>query len=110
LLSYDLWPAAYSAEGRPLLLSVTPIDGDFALLRYFRAIGFGEEQSNARYLMTEVLAERLVAQGVRYLIDGAFVSELPDRLRHFQQMIGYHTARIYLTRSERAGLLGAKLR
>ena len=30
LLSYELWLAAYSAEGRPLLLSVTPVDGDFA--------------------------------------------------------------------------------
>jgi hypothetical protein len=101
LLNYDLWLAAYSSEGRPLLLSVTPVDGDFALLRYFRTIGSGEGQSNARYLMTAVLAERLVAQGVRYLIDGSFVSELPYGLRHFQQMIGYHTVRIYLARSRR---------
>lgn len=106
-LNYDLWLAAYSAEGRPLLVSVTPVDGDFALLRYFRTIGSGEEQSTARYLMTEVLVDRLVAHGVRYLVDGTFASKLPDGLRKFQQMIGFQTARIYIARSRRAELPSA---
>lgn len=100
LLNYGLWLAAYSADGRPLLLSVIPVDGDFALLRYFRTIGWGEEQSNARYLMTEILVERLAARGIRYLIDGTFTSKLPDGLRQFQQMVGFHSVRIYLARSK----------
>ena len=57
LLKYKLWLVAYSAGERPLLLSVTPIDGDFAFLSYFRTLGNGDEYSNARYMMTEVLVD-----------------------------------------------------
>lgn len=60
LLGYELWLAAYSAEGRPLLLSVTPVDGEWALLYYFRTLTTGEEASNARYLMTQVLVKDLI--------------------------------------------------
>ncbi len=52
------------------MLSVTPIDGEFALLGHFRTIGSGDEQSDARYLMTDVLVEQLVDRGVRFLADG----------------------------------------
>lgn len=94
LLSYGLWLAAYSAEGHPLLLSVTPIDGEIALLRYFRTLGGGEEQSNARYLMTEVLVEHLVNRGARYLVDGLFPAWLPNGLRHYQRMVGFRIVRL----------------
>src|SRR6266568_1559402 len=63
LLTYKLWLVAYAADGRPLLLSVTPVDGETGLIRYFRTLGVGEEQSNARYLMTKVLVERLSSLG-----------------------------------------------
>jgi hypothetical protein len=98
LLGYGLWLAAYSADGRPLLLSVTPVDGDFAFLRHFRTLGDGEEESNARYLMTEVLAEHLVSRTVRYLLDCSFPDWLPEGLRHFQRMIGYEIVRIRFAR------------
>ena len=98
LLSYELWLAAYSADGRPLLLSVTPVDGDFAYLRYFRTLGDGEEESNARYLMTDVLAEHLVSRSARYLLDCAFPAWQHEGLRHFQRMIGYEIVRIRVAR------------
>jgi hypothetical protein len=101
LLSYELWLAAYSAEGRPLLLSVTPVDGEFAFLRCFRTLGCGEQESDARYLMTEVLAEHLVSRKVRYLLDCAFPASLPEGLRHFQRMIGYGIVRIRVARPRR---------
>jgi len=103
LLSYKLWLAAYSAEGRPLLLSVTPVDGDFAYLRYFRTLGDGEEESNARYLMTDVLAEQLVSRRARYLLDCAFPAWQYEGLRHFQRMIGYEVVRIRVARPSPSG-------
>jgi len=104
LLSYRLWLVARAADGRPLLLSVTPVDGELALLRYFRTLGTGHEQSHARYLMTEVLAERLVCLGVRYLVDGSNLSWLPDGLRHFQRMVGFRIVRLRIARSGRSSL------
>jgi hypothetical protein len=96
LLGYRLWLAAFSADGRPLLLCVAPIDGELALLRYFRTLGTGEEQSNARYFMTEVLVERLVRLGVRYLFDGMSPFWLPNGLRHFQRMLGFRIVRVHI--------------
>ncbi|MBV8994901.1 MAG: hypothetical protein JO287_14680 [Pseudonocardiales bacterium] len=105
LLRYQLWLAAYSAENRPLLLSVTPVDGELAALAYFRTIGAGEEQSNARYLMTEILVEHLVGCGVHYLLDGGGLA-IPNGSRHFQRMLGFRIVRIYITRSGPASLGG----
>jgi hypothetical protein len=102
LLGCRLWLAAYSAEGRPLLLSVTPVDGELAALGYFRTIGFGEEQSNARYLMTDVLVEHLVGCGVRFLLDGGSPA-IPNGSRHFQRMLGFRIVRVRIARSGRAG-------
>jgi hypothetical protein len=101
MLSYEFWLAAYSADDRPLLLSVTPVDGEFAFIRYFRTIGSGDEQSNARYLMTQVLVEYLVRRKVRYLVDGGFSPVLPDGLRQFQRMLGFRIARIRIGRPGR---------
>lgn len=94
LLNYGLWLVAYSADDRPLLLCVAPIDGEWALLRYFRTLGAGQEFSDARYLMTEVLVEQLVAAGVRYLADSKSPFNLTNGLRHFQRMLGYRTFRV----------------
>jgi membrane-associated phospholipid phosphatase len=98
LLSHQLWLVAYSADDNPLLLSVTPVDGELAQLGHFRTIGFGEEQSDARYLMTEVLVEHLVDRGVRYLVDGGSLAK-PNGIRHFQRMLGFHIVRIRVARS-----------
>ena len=101
LLDYRLWLVARAADGRPLLLSVTPVDGELALVRYFRTLGWGEEQSHARYFMTEVLVERLVSLGVRYLVDGSNLFWLPNGVRHFQRMTGFHIVRIRVARRRR---------
>ncbi len=102
LFSYELWLAAYSADGRPLLLCVTPIDGEFALLKYFRALGAGDEFSGARYLMTEVLVDHLVDRGVKYLIEGGSLA-IPNGLRHFQRMLGFHFVRTRIVSPAGAG-------
>jgi hypothetical protein len=106
LLEHRLWLVAYSADGNPLLLSVTPIDGEVALLGHFRTIGTGPEQSDARYLMTEVLVEELVSRGVRYLVDGGSLA-IPNGIRHFQRMLGFRIVRIRVSRSPRSSRLGA---
>jgi hypothetical protein len=98
LLDYGLWLVAFSAEARPLLLCVTPVDGDWAVLRYFRTFGAGDEQSNARYLMTRVLVEHLSARGVRFLADTSSPVGLQNGLRHFQRMLGFRLYRVQLGR------------
>jgi hypothetical protein len=94
LLAHRLWLVAFSADGRPLLLSVTPYDGEWAWLRHFRTIGSGDAQSLARYLMTQVLAEELVGRGVRVLLDAREPAGLPNGLRHFQRMVGFRIVRV----------------
>jgi membrane-associated phospholipid phosphatase len=100
LLEHKLWLVAYSANGDPILLSVTPIDGELALLGHFRTIGSGEEQSDARYLMTDVLVEHLVGRHVRYLVDAGSLA-IPNGIRHFQRMLGFHIVRIRISHSRR---------
>jgi len=102
LLRYRLWLAAYSADGRPLLLSVTPVEREWALLYYFHSLAAGEEASNARYLMTQVLVEHLIALGVRYLIDPASPLGLTNGLRHYQRMLGFRLVRFHLAPCRRS--------
>jgi hypothetical protein len=94
LLDHDLWLAAFAADGRPLLLSVTPTDGEWGQLRYFRTLGSGPEYSDTRYLMTQVLVEELARLGVRNLVEGTHPLELPNGLRHFQRMVGFRLTRV----------------
>lgn len=96
LLDYPLWLAAYDAQDRPVHLSVTPVDGDWATLTYFRTLGGGPDQSDARYLMTQVLVERLVGLGVHYLADVSSPAHLSNGCRHFQRMLGFRIARVSL--------------
>lgn len=106
LLDYAVWLAAYADDGRPLLLSVTPVDDEWAVLRYFRTLGGGEEHSNARYLMTQVLVDHLVGLGVRYLADASSPVGLPNGLRHFQRMLGFRIYRVMIASSEPGGPAG----
>jgi hypothetical protein len=101
LLDYDLWLLAVSRDGEPLLLSVTPTDGEWALLRWFRTLGQGDEYSNSRYLMSKALVEALSARGVRYLVDTYPPRRLPNGLRHFQRMVGFRTVRARVARPQR---------
>ena len=97
LLKYRLWLVAYSRDDQPILLSVTPVDGEWALLSYFVTLGTGPEHSNARYLMTQVLVENLIGAGVRYLTDESSPIKLRSGLRHFQRMLGFRIFRVSLT-------------
>jgi hypothetical protein len=96
LPDYRLWLVARASDGRPLMLSVTPYDGEWALLRHFRTLGTGREYSDTRYLMTQVLVERLSSLGVRHLANHAVPFDLPKGLRHFQKMVGWEIVRVRL--------------
>jgi hypothetical protein len=99
LLQYRLWLVACAKDGAPILLSVTPHDGAWASLRYFRTLSAHEDASAARYWMTDVLVEHLANAGVRYLIDAAVPHWLPNGLRHFQRMLGFRLVRLRVTRT-----------
>jgi hypothetical protein len=94
LLSYGLWLVAYREPDESLLLCVAPVDREWATLRHYRTIGQGDAQTEARYLLMEVLVEELVARGVRYLLDGRAPAGLPNGLRHFQRMVGFRIHRV----------------
>ena len=94
LLDHALWLAASGPDGTPVLLSVTPTDGEWAQLRYFRTLGSSRLHSDARYLMTQVLVETLSRRGVRHLVEGTHPAELSNGLRHFQRMVGFRLARV----------------
>ena len=94
LIDYGLWMAAYDADDRAIALAVTPIAGEWATLRYFRTLHAGDASSDARYLLTEGVAEELGARGVRHLIDTARPHWLPNGLRHFQRMVGFRLVRV----------------
>lgn len=93
LQSVDLWIAAYVGD-RPVMLSVTPVDGEWSLLRYFRTLEDTEAASNARYLLTEAVADTLAARGVRYLCDAVSPFRLPRGLLHFSRMVGFRLIRV----------------
>jgi hypothetical protein len=96
LLEYGLWLGAYDADGRPIMLAVIPYSGEFGILRYFRTLEPGRASSDARYLMTDAVAEELARRGVRYLIDTARPHWLQNGLRHFQRMVGFRLVRLRL--------------
>lgn len=94
LLDYDTWFAAYDEHGRPIALAVTPIAGEWATLRYFRTLQTGQAASDARYYLTQAVAEELCSRGVRHLVDTARPHWLPNGLRHFQRMVGFRLVRV----------------
>lgn len=96
LLDHDLWLVAFDADGTPLLLSVTPVDGELATLRYFRTLGSGPAHSDSRYLMTHALVAELSRRGVRWLLDTDPPGMQKNGLRHFQRMVGFRYARVRL--------------
>ena len=100
MLAYGLWLVAHSDDGRPLVLSVTAVDGEWSLLRHFCALGDGPEYSNARYLLTQILVEQLAEVGVRYLADAVSPAYLPNGLRSFQRTLGFRIVRVRLPSME----------
>jgi hypothetical protein len=89
LLDHPLWLAAYSSTGQPLLLSVTAIDDDVAVLAYFRVLGTGIEHTKSRYYMMPVLVNQLSRLRVRHLLDEGSPVNLPDGLRQYQRSVGF---------------------
>jgi hypothetical protein len=98
LLDHDLWLVARDADGEALLLSVTPIDGELATLRYFRTLGHGPAHSDGRYLATAALVETLSRRGVRWLLDTEPPGSQTNGLRQFQRMVGFGYVRFRLAR------------
>jgi hypothetical protein len=107
LLTHDLWLVALDRDGTPILLSVTPVDGDIGTLRYFRTLGSGPAHSDARYLMTSVLVTELAQRGVRWLLDTEPPGAQTNGLRHFQRMVGFRYARVRLLRRSPTRLAAA---
>jgi hypothetical protein len=93
LFEVGLWMAAFQ-DDRPLLLTVIPVDGEFATLRFFRTMESGPAASSARYLVTGVLAEELAGRGVRYLCDTVNPLRQEPGLLHFARMVGFRMARV----------------
>lgn len=93
LLDIDLWIVACSRSGTPLVLSVTPVGGNSAALRYFRTLEASEDATLARYLLTAHLVEELRLREVRYLVDIVRPDKLNSGLRHFASMVGFTVAR-----------------
>jgi hypothetical protein len=94
LTVHPLWLAAYGDDDRPILVSITPTDGQWAILQYFRILEDSPEASSARYLLTKVLAEHLIVRGVRYLADNASPMGINNGLRHYQRMLGFRIVRV----------------
>ncbi|MBJ7357677.1 hypothetical protein [Nocardioides sp.] len=109
LLDHDLWLVAVDAAGTPILLSVTPVDGEIATLRYFRTLGSGPAHSDSRYLMTHALVTELAHRGVRWLLDTEPPGAQTNGLRHFQRMVGFRYARVRLRRGGAGRLAAAAL-
>jgi hypothetical protein len=96
LLDIDHWMVAHSRDGTPLVLSVTPIGGNCAALRYFRTLEASDEATLARYLLTAHLVEELRQREVAYLVDIAPPHDLTSGIRHFASMVGFTVARATL--------------
>lgn len=94
LRNHDLWIVAEDDTGHPLLLAVAAIDGDFAVLRYFRTLGDGEKHTLSRYLAHHALVEGLADRGVRWLLDTTPPAAQTNGVRLFQRIIGYRHVRI----------------
>ena len=97
LLSSDLWLAAWQ-DDKPLLLSVTAVDGDWAMMRYFCSFDDTRTGASTRYLMTLALHDELAKRGVRYVCDSVSPFRLNPGLRQFSRMVGFRNARVRVVR------------
>lgn len=94
LLDHDLWLVVEDDVAQPVLLSVLPVDGRWATLRYFRTLGSGPAHSDARYLATAEVVSALAARGVRWLLDTEHPGSQTNGIRHFQRMVGFRYRRV----------------
>lgn len=103
LLDVRLWIGAFDADNEPLMLSITPFDGDWAALSYFRTFSPNPAASDTRYLMSKVLVDHLAVLGVRAVADTVNPAHLQNGLRHFQRMVGFRIEHVDLSPSATAG-------
>ncbi|WP_152046231.1 hypothetical protein [Aureimonas psammosilenae] len=94
LIGLGMWTVAFSQDGEPLMIAVTPHDGQWAVLTAFLTLGDSKQHSDTRYYLTQIVVERLSAKGVRYLADTRSPFELDNGLRHFQRMLGFRIVRV----------------
>lgn len=94
LLDHDPWVVAQDCNGEPLTLAVAATDGEFAVLRYFRTLGDGDDHSLSRYPTHWALVEVLSDNGVRWLLDPNPPAAQTNGVRLFQRIIGFRHLRI----------------
>ena len=94
LLEHDLWVVAQDGTGEPLILAVAAVDGEFAVLRYFRTLGDDEKHSLSRYPAHLSLVESLADRGVRWLLDPVPPGAQTNGVRLFQRNMGFRHVRI----------------
>lgn len=99
LLPLAGWWLALSAAEEPLLLAVAAIDGEWAMLRYFRVLHREHDASKARFLMMQVLVQELAALGVQVLATDMSPVRMPGGLRDFQHRVGFELVRIRTSRA-----------
>ena len=92
LVGRGLWTVAFARDGTPILIAVTIHDNECALLQAFLTTGDGPVFSDTRYLLFQVIVDRLATLGVRYLFDGRSPHQMPVGLWQFQQMLGFQIA------------------
>jgi hypothetical protein len=102
------WLVARDAAGKPLLVSVIPVDGEWSVLAYFKTLENSDDARLARHWLSGVLVQHLADMGVRYLADESSPVGLPSGLRSFQRRLGYRLVRVRIgerasseTRSQR---------
>ncbi len=101
LLDHELWIVAEDSAGDPLLLAVVAVDGEFAVLRYFRALGDSEKHSLSRYSAHQWIVESMAEQGVRWLIDTNPPAAQTNGVRLFQRIVGFRHVRIRRPREQK---------
>lgn len=100
LIGSQSWTVGYGPADEPLLIAVTPHDGQWAVLHLFVTLGEAPIHSDARYYLTQVIVEKLSASGVKYLLDTDSSDNLPAGLWHFQRMLGFGVARVRVARTK----------
>lgn len=105
LVGKHLWTVGLGPDGTPLLIAVTPYDGEWASLHLFVTLGETPMHSDARYYLTQIVVERLSSLGVRYLVNTDSADNLPAGLWHFQKMLGFSVARVRVSRAREEGCL-----
>lgn len=92
----SLCVAAYAANGRALVVSINPVAGGTAALRFFRTLESSEDATLARYLLMAFLVDELAGAGVQNLVDIAHPISISSGLQHFGMMVGFSIKRACL--------------